>query len=104
MIVISALIIIPGILIFIFSAMVRSTFDFITDEDTKATVQNTAFGIGILFGAMSVVIALLGIWAGCCKEKCLNFCISLYIVIALLFGLVFFAFGIIFLAAGGASK
>jgi len=49
--------------------MVRNVFDFVPDEKTRENIQNVAFGIGILFGAMSVVIALLGIWAAVCPTK-----------------------------------
>jgi hypothetical protein len=54
----------------------RKEFDFIQDEEDRETAKNVAFGIGILFGAMAVVIGLLGIWTACCHKKCCTCCVS----------------------------
>ncbi len=57
-------------MLFVYSTLLKKELDFIEDPDAKEFAQNIAFGIGILFGAMSVVIGILAMVTACCKNKC----------------------------------
>ena len=57
-------------MLFVYASLLKKDFDFIDDEETKEQVGSIAFGIGILFGAMSAVLGLLAMVTACCNKKC----------------------------------
>jgi hypothetical protein len=76
----------------------RNQFNWITDNTLKQNVENVAFGIGILFGGLAVIIGFLGILTACCNKKCCTCCYSIWatiiFIVFLIFGIVFLFFGV----------
>lgn len=70
MIVLNILIIIPGVLLFIFGGLFAKDIAILTNTTEGQQLNKVATGITYLFGAMACYIGLVGFAVGCCYGKC----------------------------------
>jgi len=102
MMVISGLIIIPGILLFIFGGLFGKQINGITGSGTApVSIGQIATYITYLFGAMAIYIGFTGLLIGCCftkSPKIAKCCACFYTIKSVLFFIVFLILGIVFIA------
>ena len=101
MIILSALLVIPGIILLILGGLFKKEIKVITNTDAGSSMGSIASGITILFGVMIIVGGANGVSVGCCFTRCpkLARCFScLYVIKSFLWMVIFFILGIAFLA------
>ena len=101
MIVLGSLLIIPGILLFIFGGIFKHQIKVLTNTDAGTSMGQTASAITFLFACMVMYIGIKAIVIGCMHTRCPKLarcCSCIYAVKSALFFLIFFILGIVFLA------
>jgi len=101
MIVLSALLIIPGIILLILGGLFKKEIKVISNTDAGNSMGSVASGITILFGVMVLVGAFKGVSVGCCFTRCPKLarcCSCVYVIKSTLWMVIFFILGIVFLA------
>jgi len=101
MIVLGTLLVIPGILLFIFGGLFGKQVQGLLSTSDGEQLGKIATYITYLFGAMAIYIGLVGLFVGICFTKCdkmAKCCACFYTLKSLVFFAVFLILGIVFLA------
>lgn len=101
MIMLGTLVVVPGILLFIFGGLFGNEVKGLLATDSGETIGKIATYITYLFGAMAVYIGLVGLLIGICFTKCEKLakcCACVYTVKSFLFFAVFLVLGVVFIA------
>eukprot|EP00347_Sterkiella_histriomuscorum_P017389 403349568 len=96
----SLLLIVPAILLYIYGAFLKDSFNFLKNDGEK--ISQGAFGFVIALACLAILMALLGTMTAWCHKK--KFCTCCHVLWGIIIGLIFLVLGIVFLIIGAGSQ